>query len=90
MPPIVPQQDQVIALITALKTGSDAFPITPSDSVDLAQAVRCLIVTGAGNIKVTTAAGNSVVLAVPVGYLPLQVTRVWSTGTTATGIGGIV
>lgn len=61
--------------------------VTPSDSTDLATTARCLIVSVAGALKVTTQGGDTVTIAnVPAGVLPVCVARVWATGTTATGI----
>ena len=62
--------------------------ITPSDSTDLANVSRALYVGGAGNIVVTPYGGGSnVTLAVVAGaVLPIRVSRVLSTGTTATGL----
>lgn len=68
----------------------DAQAITPSDTVNLSTAM-VIWVGGAGNIKVTTAQGTAItftgVLAGSI--LPVQVLRVWSTGTTATNMVGI-
>lgn len=60
--------------------------VTPSDSVDLATLSRALWVGGAGDVKVTLQGGTTVTLsAVPAGsMLPLQCSRVWATGTSAT------
>ena len=60
--------------------------VTPSDSVDVPTLSRALWIGGAGDVKVTLKGGTTVTLsAVPAGsMLPLQVTRVWATGTTAT------
>ncbi len=64
-----------------------AAAVTPSDSTDLAEDARFLYVGVAGHVKVTTAGGSTVTFSnVPVGFFPVRVTRVWSTGTTATGI----
>lgn len=63
--------------------------ITPSDSTDLPQVSRGIYVGGAGNIVVTPAAGGSNVTfsAVPAGtVLPIRVSRVLSTSTTATSL----
>ena len=62
--------------------------ITPSDSTDLAHNSRAIYVGGAGNLVVTPAGGGSnVTLAVVAGaVLPIRVSRVLSTGTTATGL----
>ena len=67
----------------------EAFAITPSDSADLATHVRRIWVGTAGNIKITTPAGNDVTYTnVPAGYWDRTAVRVWSTGTTASGLIG--
>jgi hypothetical protein len=64
--------------------------VTPDDANDLAQICRWLLISVQGAIKVTTRGGDTVVL--PTGTLavnvwhPMMISRVWSTGTTATGI----
>lgn len=65
----------------------DAAAVTPSDSVNLAQP-SVIYVGGSGNVKVTTAQGTAVTFnAVSAGtVIPVQVLRVWSTGTTATSM----
>lgn len=61
--------------------------VTPADGSDLANTARGLYVGTAGNIKVTTKGGSEITFTnVPVGILPVSVKRVWSTGTTASGI----
>lgn len=61
-----------------------------SDSVDLATTSRGISFGGAGALKVDILGGETVTLpsgALAAGYIhPLRVTRVWSTGTTATDI----
>lgn len=69
---------------------TDAFAITPSDSVDLSVVPRALLIGVAGNVKVTTLGGTSLVLPLPAGYNPIRVTRVWAASLTASGIYGIV
>lgn len=72
----------------------DALPITPSDSTDLAEAIRAirLATTGtAGIVRVTTRAGA--VRDLPLGageQWNVRISRVWATGTTATGLWGMV
>lgn len=65
----------------------DAAAVTTSDTVNLATP-SVIWVGGAGNVKVTTAQGSDVtftgVLAGAI--LPVQVLRVWATGTTATNM----
>lgn len=67
---------------------SDAFSITPSDSATLRAAA--LYVGGAGNVAVTTEDGTTLTFAgVQSGsILPVKVSRVLATGTTATAIAG--
>lgn len=77
---------------------SKAFAITKSDANFLADAndmplpARALMVNVAGDVKVTfvsqpDAAAVTLTLLAGVVY-PFQVKKVWSTGTTATGIHG--
>lgn len=79
------------------------FAVTPSDSVDLPFPNAKLYVGVTGDVKVTlmpsnykvgvppaTVTGDTVTFtAVPVGFMPVLVQRVWSTGTTALNILGI-
>ena len=71
-----------------------AAAVTPSDTVNIPALTGgnnngcVLYVGGAGNLKVLTVGGDEVTLtAVPVGtFVPVQVLRVFATGTTATNI----
>ncbi len=65
----------------------DAAAITLSDSTELAPT-RSLFIGVGGNLKVTTAYGTDVTFqnVVAGSILPIQVIKVWSTGTTASGI----
>jgi hypothetical protein len=74
---------------------TDLVPVTPNDAADLALpavALRCLPVSGAaGTVRVTTVDGNVRTTEIAVGeLLPVQVVRVWSTGTSATGLEALV
>jgi hypothetical protein len=66
----------------------DAAAITPSDTAD--NTFSFITVSGSGDVKVTTEAGTAVTFAnVPAGFrLRIRTQRVWSTGTTATGLVG--
>jgi hypothetical protein len=66
-----------------------AFAITPSDSTVI--QARALYVGVAGDVAVVTEGRDTSVVfkAAPVGILPVQVTKVLSTGTTATNILGL-
>lgn len=65
----------------------DAAAVTPNDSTNLSQP-SVIYVGGSGNVKVTTAQGTAVTfVGVNAGtVIPVQVIRVWSTGTTATSM----
>lgn len=64
-----------------------AEAVTPSDSEDLTYVSRALWVGTEGNLSVITAGGQTVALAnVNVGWHPIRVSRIRSTGTTATDI----
>ena len=67
-----------------------AFAITTSDTANL-QNVAVVYAGTVGNIKVTTANGDIVTFNnVNAGtVLPVQVLRVWATGTSATSLIGI-
>ena len=71
-----------------------AAAVTPSDTVNIPALTGgsnngcVLYVGGAGNLKVLTAGGDEVTFtAIPVGtFVPVQVLKVFATGTTATNI----
>lgn len=65
----------------------DAAAVTPSNTVNLATPA-VIYVGGGGAVKVTTAQGSDVTFSgVAAGtVIPVQVLRVWSTGTTATNM----
>ena len=74
-----------------------AVDVTPSDTLNIPNptspdgvpnAGNVLYVGTGGNLKVTTVAGDEVVFANIQGgtFLPIQVVRVWATGTTAANI----
>lgn len=67
--------------------GSNAAVVTPNDSTDLTTSTRALYVGGTGAIKVDMVGGETVTFeASAVGFMPIRVKRVYSTGTTATNI----
>jgi hypothetical protein len=77
-----------------LQAGRSAA-VTPSDTVDIPSVTGgtsnngCVLYIGvAGNLKVDTAGGDTVTfVGVNAGsFFPVQVLRVWATGTTATSI----
>jgi hypothetical protein len=77
----------------SISSATDVFLLDAlkSDTVDLVNAVRAIRVAVAGNIKLTTKAGNAVVCAFAAGETrQIYATRIWSTSTTATGMEGHV
>ncbi len=61
--------------------------VTPSDDTDLPWPARALTALVEGNVRVTSLGGDVATLHVFAGgCLPVQVRRVWASGTTATGI----
>ena len=67
---------------------TNAVLITPSDSVDLTNVSRAVYVGTTGNMKVTMQDSGTVLFTgIPAGTtLPIRVTRIWSTTTTASTI----
>jgi len=71
-----------------------AAAVTPSNTVDIPSVTGgsnngcTLYVGGTGSVKVLTIGGDEVTFsAVPAGtFMPIQVLRVFATGTSATGI----
>jgi hypothetical protein len=67
-----------------------AFLITPSDSANLAQNTTGIYAGGAGEVKVDMINGDTVTFTVPAGVvLPIQIRKVYATGTTASGVVGL-
>lgn len=68
-----------------------AFAVTPNDSSDLSETTRALYVGNSGSIAAVMASGTTVTFAsVSAGTtLPVRVSRVLATGTTASAILGL-
>lgn len=66
-----------------------AFEITPNDSTDLSSVTRALWIGTEGDVAVVMHSGDEVTFAGVLGLLPVAVSRVKSTGTTATDIVGL-
>lgn len=60
--------------------------VTPDDATDLPNEAKAIEVQTAGNIKLTTVGGTTITKYFWVGYHSLEVKRIWSTNTTASGI----
>ena len=68
------------------QTIAKPLAITPSDSTDIAKSDG-IHVNGSGNVKFNDAYGNTVTLYMLAGVsYPYEATRIFATGTSATGI----
>lgn len=70
-----------------------AFAITPTDNTPLSSSTKGLYIGGAGNINLIMVGdtANTLFTAVTVGsILPFRVSTIHATGTTATGIVGLI
>lgn len=67
---------------------TNAVLITPSDSTDLVAVTRAVYIGTTGNMKVTMQDSGTVLFTgIPAGTtLPIRVSRIWSTTTTASTI----
>ena len=76
---------------TPADPASTIIDVTPSDTTDLSDVTSALNVATPGTVRVTTLDGSITDITVAPGHaFPLRVTRVWATGTTATGIRGLI
>lgn len=71
----------------SLSTYTNANAVTPSDSTTIPRA-KGLYIGVSGDVKVQMVGSPTAVIikAAPVGILPVEVTQVFATGTTATNI----
>ena len=64
--------------------------IVPDDAQDLTRATRAINVISSGLVRVTTTSGDVADVYIAAGIaFPVRATRVWATGTTASGIRGL-
>lgn len=85
----MPAEDDYRAYQDSLITPPEnAVSVTPDDDTDLTNVSRAIYIGAAGNLLVTMLKGNDVsFLNVPSGtLLPIRVSRIKATGTTASGI----
>ena len=68
------------------------FDITPADGADLAEVTRALMVSGAGDLAVILKNGDAITLPglTPGVIYPIRAAQVAASGTTATGIKGLI
>lgn len=79
------------------RSASPDFPagsiieITPDDAADLSHVTVALNVATPGRVRVTMQDGTVTDVSVAPGIaFPIRVCRVWATGTTATGLRGLI
>lgn len=76
---------------TGFLAAEDGFAITPNDGADLATETRQIVIGGAGTLTVIMKSGASVLFTCIAGQtLNIKATRVMATGTSATGLVGLV
>ena len=84
--------DGTYVLVTDVSGASGVFLITPDNSNDLDQMTWGISFAAAGDLKIDDEEGNTVVIpsgALAAGIIhPIHATRVYATGTSATGIVG--
>ena len=70
---------------------SDVFPITPNDVTDLAVTTRAIRANTGGDVMLVTLEGNERACKFADGETrAIRATRIKATGTTATGLEGMV
>lgn len=66
---------------------SGLIAVNPDDAQDLPQASRGINVAQSGDVRITAVDGTTATVAISAGIIfPIRASRVWATGTTATGI----
>ncbi len=89
MPILDDFRDTQVGLTSPVQGG---FDITPNDTADLTRVTRGLMVAATGDVAVVLRSGDTLTLPglTPGAIYPVRITRVLATGTTATGIKGLV
>lgn len=84
--------DKFATMSTGMTGPADnIFNITPNDGADLATFTRAINVAASGTVAVVTTAGVTGTVYVAAGVaFPVRARRVLATGTSATGIVGMV
>ena len=89
----MPILDQFQTYQTSLNSPVEGgFDIVPADGTDLPEVTRAIMVSGAGDVAVVLKSGDALTLTgLTVGVIyPVRVAQVLATGTTATGLKGLV
>lgn len=79
-------------LPSLISPATAAFAVTPNDTLDLPEVTRAVYIGASGVLAVRMSSGETVTFPGVLGgsTLPLRIDRVLATGTTATGIVGLV
>ncbi len=87
----MPTQDDFSKFPVTLNTPAVSLEaISPSDSADLSKITRAINVAVSGTVRLTTPDGSEASIFIAAGIaFPVRATRIWATGTTATGIIGL-
>lgn len=76
---------------TLSSPSTDVAPITPDDANDLPHVTKALNAATSGTVRVTTESGTEADIFIAAGVVfPLRVRRVWASGTSATGLRGLI
>lgn len=81
-------QDKFDDYIPGLESpATDIINIIPDDTADLVSASRAINVAETGTVRITTITGTTATVFIAAGIpFPVRASRIWDTGTTATGI----
>ncbi len=79
-------------LPSLISPATAAFPVTPDDTLDLSEITRAVYIGAGGALSVRMLSGDTVTFSgvLAGSMLPLRIDRVFATGTTASGIVGLV
>lgn len=71
---------------------SSGFTVTPHDTTDLPEPTRAVYVGSGGDLTVRMLTGETLVFSavLPGSLLPVRVTRIFATGTSAANLVGLV
>lgn len=71
-------------------TSKDQVVITPSDTIPLANSAKAVILAVGGAVRYINLSDNEITATFPAGMVQIGMKQVYATGTTATGITGLI